>query len=134
MKIDHAQLENMSDADLREFLRLHKEAERVESENRLVHYAPYPKQMRFHELGATKRERLLSAGNQQGKTFSGAMETAIHLSGRYPSWWEGKRFSGPIRAWCSGVTGESTRDTTQRLLLGPLGAQGTGAIPKAAIR
>src|SRR5690606_29360667 len=38
-----------------------------------------------------------------------------------------------IRAWAAGVTSESTRDTVQRLLLGPLGARGTGAIPAASI-
>lgn len=33
--------------------------------------------------------------------------------------------------WAAGVTGESTRDNPQRILLGRPGAWGTGAIPKA---
>jgi phage terminase large subunit-like protein len=102
-------------------------------ENRLAHYRPYAKQAEFHRLGATFRERLLTSGNQQGKTFCGAMEAAAHLTGDYPEWWEGKRFNGPTRGWAAGVTGESTRDTTQRLLVGALGQRGTGAIPAAAI-
>jgi hypothetical protein len=61
------------------------------------------------------------------------MEAAAHLTGDYPADWKGKRFKGATRGWAAGVTSESTRDTVQRLLLGPLGAQGTGAIPKASI-
>ncbi len=30
--------------------------------------------------------------------------------GRYPDWWEGRRFSGPVRAWAAGKTNETTRD------------------------
>lgn len=119
---------------LRELSSALDELHRRKAENQLANYTPYPKQAEFHKLGATHRERLLCSGNQQGKTFSGAMEMAAHLTGAYPEWWQGRRFSGPVRAWCSGVTTESMRDTGQRLLLGPLGAQGTGAIPKDRIR
>jgi phage terminase large subunit-like protein len=118
---------------LREFTKTLEELARRQAENKLAHYKPYAKQAEFHKLGATKRERLLCAGNQTGKSFAAAMELSAHLTGEYPSWWVGKKFAGPIRAWAAGVTGESTRDTMQRLLLGPLGARGTGAIPAAAI-
>ena len=67
-------------------------------ENRLTDYWPYQKQCEFHEAGATSRERLLMAGNQLGKTYSGAAEAAFHLTGRYPDWWTGRRFKRPIRA------------------------------------
>ena len=30
-----------------------------------------------------------------------------HLTGRYPPWWEGRRFSGPVRAWAAGKTNET---------------------------
>lgn len=74
------------------------------------------------------------AGNQLGKTICAAAETAIHATGRYPDWWRGKVFNGPIEAWVSGVTGESTRDNPQRWLYGALGAPGTGMVPKDAIK
>jgi len=119
--------------DLIELEKLLAEQTRRTTENRLAYYAPYPKQKEFHAL-SLKRERLLMAGNQQGKSLAGSMEVAAHLTGRYPEWWTGRRFDSPIRAWAAGVTGESTRDNPQRLLLGPLGAQGTGAIPKDAIK
>lgn len=56
---------------------------------------------------------------------------AFHLTGRYPGWWDGRRWSRPIVAWASSETGESTRDNPQRALLGLPGDEGTGAIPKA---
>lgn len=76
------------------------------------------------------------AGNQQGKTFSGAAEMAMHLTGRYPDWWQGRRFEEPISAWAGGDTSETTRDNPQRALLGPPSDHeqwGTGALPKDAI-
>lgn len=110
-----------------------EELARRKRENRLAYYAPYQRQREFHALGARHRERLFLAGNQLGKTWSGAMEMAAHLTGEYPPWWEGKRFAGPVRGWAAGVTGESTRDNPQRVLLGVPGQWGTGAIPKAAL-
>jgi phage terminase large subunit-like protein len=103
------------------------------SQNRLPDYRPYPKQAEFHAAGASHRERLLMAGNQLGKTLSASYETAMHLTGRYPDWWVGRRFRGPVVGWAAGVTGETTRDTIQRLLLGRPGQFGTGAIPKECV-
>ena len=62
-------------------------------------------------------------------TFSGAHEVAMHLTGEYPDWWRGYRFTGPIVAWATGDAGDSVRDTTQRLLIGEPNRWGTGAIP-----
>ena len=104
--------------------------------NRLQYYKPYPKQEEFHKQGALFRERLFSAGNQSGKTFSGANETAMHLTGRYPDWWQGKRFNRPTVGIAASESAELTRDGVQRLLLGRAGVDdefGTGAIPKDAI-
>lgn len=96
-------------------------------------YEPYDKQLEFHRLGATKRERCLSAGNQLGKTLAGAAETTFHLTGIYPEWWEGKRFNRPVLAWCGGVTAESTRDGPQNKLLGTMGEPGSGTIATSLI-
>ena len=57
----------------------------------------------------------------------------MHLTGRYPDWWEGRRWDRPIAAWASGVSGESTRDNPQRVLFGRIGNIGTGSIPADAI-
>ncbi len=74
------------------------------------------------------------AGNQLGKTLSAGAEVAIHATGRYPDWWQGRVFPKPINAWVSGVTGESTRDNPQRWLYGTLNNPGTGMVPRDAIK
>jgi phage terminase large subunit-like protein len=77
------------------------------------------------------------AGNQVGKTLAGSMEWAMHLTGVYPDWWEGRRFARPVRLWAAGETRTSTRDTVQKLLLGDPESdemRGTGAIPAHLIR
>lgn len=103
---------------------------------RLENYRPYPKQIEFHAAGAKYRERLLMASNRFGKSICGAAEMAIHLTGRYPAWWAGKRFDKPIRAWAAGVTNETTRDIVQEKLIGPPSRKeewGTGYIPHEAL-
>jgi len=93
----------------------------------------YPKHMEFFRAGAVARERLFMAANRIGKSFSGGAEMTYHLTGRYPEWWEGKRFNGPIWALAAGDTSQTTRDIIQHKLLGGLYDTpefGTGLIPK----
>ncbi len=116
--------------------RLTAERDRRIAENRLAAYRPYTKQRRFHALGLTKSERLFMAGNQLGKTVAGGAEWAIHATGRYPDWWQGATFDKPPVLWAGSVTGESTRDNPQRILVGPPSIEeqwGTGYIPKDAM-
>lgn len=99
------------------------------SRRKLEFYRPYPKQRQFHKAGAHYRERLLMAGNQLGKTYCMAAEVAMHATGKYPPWWEGRVFKKAPVIWCAGVTGEVVRDTIQRLLIGDVANPGTGLIP-----
>lgn len=122
----------MSDKD-RERLKELEEYERLKREYALYFYKPYTKQVEFHNAGVKYRERALIAGNQLGKTLAAGHEISFHLTGIYPEWWKGKRYVKPIRCWVAGVTGESTRDNPQRILLGPVGNIGTGTIPKSHI-
>jgi phage terminase large subunit-like protein len=110
------------------------EQKRRLTENRLRYYKPYAKQLAFHTAGATYRERLFMAANQVGKTVGGGSEGAMHATGRYPNWWTGRTFNEPTAAWVGSPTGETLRDSPQRILLGRIGQHGTGAIPKDAIR
>jgi phage terminase large subunit-like protein len=103
------------------------------AENKLAHFTPFPKQLEFFAAGAKYRERLLMSANQVGKSTAAAHEVAAHTSGLYPPWWPGYRFDRPVRAWVCGETGEVLREPMQRLLLGPEGQYGTGAIPKSAL-
>lgn len=115
-----------------ELATLLEEAKRRKDRRRLTEYAPYSRQMDFHEAGALHRERLLMAGNQLGKTYCGAAEAAYHLTGLYPDWWLGREFDRPIRMWAGSKTSEVTRDGVQRLLVGEPKDEsqwGTGMIP-----
>src|SRR5574343_78171 len=118
-------------------LALHLETlARRQAQNKLAQYRPYSKQVEFHNAGIAFRERLFSAGNQLGKTLAGANEAAMHLTGIYPDWWQGRRFDKPITLWVGGVTYDLLRDSVQRLLLGG-GAEserGTGTIPKRRLQ
>lgn len=114
-------------------LKLLQEQKRRQDRNKLSRYRPYHKQIEFHNAGATKRERLFRAGNQLGKTWSSAYETAFHLTGMYPQWWQGKRWSRGVTGWALGESMESTRDTMQRLIMGRPGEWGTGTIPQDRI-
>ena len=105
----------------------------VRTFRKLEVFDPYPKQQEFLEMGATKTERMLRAGNQQGKSETGAYETALHMTGLYPKDWKGRRFTKPIRAWAAGESSVAVRDIQQTKLCGRPGIVaelGTGFIPK----
>lgn len=116
-------------------LALLEEAERRKRRNKIKSYRPYAKQAEFHAMGAEKRERMLSAGNQLGKTYSAAAEAAYHATGAYAGWWEGKRFDRPTVGLAGSESGELTRMGVQRLLFGadPKAEIGTGMVPADAI-
>lgn len=96
-------------------------------------FKPYRRQKEFLLAGARFSERLLIAGNQNGKTHVGAFEAACHMTGFYPEWWEGRRFTKPTRGWIAGETSLVVRDVQQKKLCGEPGVEsafGTGMIPK----
>lgn len=101
----------------------------------------YQKHMAFFRAGLIWRARCFMAANRVGKTFSaGGYELTLHLTGRYPAWWEGRRFRQPIRAWACGKTNETTRDIVQTTLLGDIEyigsmkrVDGSGVIPRELI-
>ncbi len=115
--------------------------DRRKQTHRLEYYKPYGYQLAFHNALGFKTDkpasqRALMAGNQVGKTFAGAMEGAIHLTGRYPEWWKGYRFNRPINMLVGGLTNESVRDICQKELFGdPTDDRqlGYGSIPIDAI-
>ncbi|MFX0614054.1 terminase family protein [Escherichia coli] len=107
--------------------------------NKSEFFKPYQYQNEFYELGASKRWRLLCAGNRIGKTFSQAYEMSLHLTGKYPDDWKGIRFTKPIVSWFLGVTVDQCRDVGQLELLGTRDAKeidefGKGSIPRKYIK
>lgn len=87
----------------------------------------YPKQIEFFAAGQQYKERLFMAANRVGKTVAGAFEATCHLTGRYPIWWDGRRFDRATDGWASGTTSQTTRDVVQSVLLGK--STGQGLIP-----
>lgn len=115
-----------------------RELERRASVNRIDTYYPdngplrrdlYTKHMQFFAAGASKAERLMLAANRVGKTEGvGGYESALHLTGVYPPWWPGRRFSRPVSGWAGGDTATTVRDIIQYKLLGKPGEYGTGIL------
>lgn len=136
-------LKNMSRLEKLEYLALLQEKEVRLKNNKITTYFPdtgdlrrelYKKHMQFFESGLKHRERAFIAANRVGKTETGGgYELTLHLTGRYPSWWTGKRFDKPIQSWAAGDTGKTVRDIIQYKLLGRVGEHGTGLIPKDAL-
>lgn len=103
-----------------------KKIENAEKFNRLALYKPYPFQRDFHDLRNVWR--MLMAPNRSGKTYGAAAEVAMHLTGRYPEDWTGKRFDRPIAAWVIGTSYDQMKAACHALLMGE-SEVGTGLIP-----
>lgn len=133
----------LTDAERDELLKLLEEERLARSRRSIDRYYPdagplrrelYVPHMAFFKAGLSRRERLFLAANRVGKSEGvGGYETALHLTGQYPDWWEGRRFDHGIAAWCAGSTVRDTRDTLQKIMLGAPGQLGTGMIPGDAI-
>ena len=101
--------------------------------NIIAEWSPYGWQEILANATKENNQCLAMAGNRVGKTYTGARITACHLTGKYPDWWKGKRFTKPINAWAAGASTVTTRDILQKELLGDpvnLELRGSGSIPK----
>lgn len=137
------QLSSLSREEKLQLLELLEERAKRKSYNRIRELFPdtgefkrsgYKKHLEFFRSGYYHPERLFMAGNRVGKSEAGGFEIALHLTGEYPDWWEGKRFDKPVRVLAAGDTSQTTRDIIQKKLLGGLWTDkewGTGIIPKA---
>ena len=123
-------------AELAQAVEIAREIRKRERYNKLDFYDPYPYQQHFHETGSHANQRLLMAANRIGKSYCGSSEMAMHLTGLYPKWWNGRRYTQPIVAWAGGVSNETTRDIVQFELLGSPDdpeAFGSGTVPRSCI-
>ena len=105
--------------------------------NQLRYFRPFEHQRRFFRTGASDRRGILAA-NRIGKTVSTCFETAYHLTGLYPEWWEGRRFDKPVTAMVAGEGWSQVALVLQNELLGTQDVKiqanlGTGAIPRNCI-
>jgi phage terminase large subunit-like protein len=93
-------------------------------------YVPH---IKFITASAHHGQLAFIGANRTGKTKCGAYIMATHLTGDYPSWWEGKKYLNAIDAWAAGKTNQKTKEIIQFELLGPENDIGSGMIPKEAI-
>jgi phage terminase large subunit-like protein len=105
--------------------------------NQLKYFRPFKHQFDFFNTGSSDRRGILAA-NRIGKTVSTCYETAMHLTGQYPSWWTGFRFDKPITCMVAGEGWSQVALVLQNELIGTQDVKlidniGTGAIPRDCI-
>lgn len=105
--------------------------------HQLKYFRPFGHQLEFFKTGVNERRGILAA-NRIGKTVSTCYETAMHLTGLYPDWWEGHRFPSPITAMVAGEGWSQVALVLQNELLGTQDVKitenlGSGAIPRECI-
>lgn len=131
-------LDNMDANEIEKLHYLVSKKEEFKRFNKLAYWTPYPFQREWIQASAKYRQRYLSAANRIGKTYGAAMELAIHITGEYPDWWDGRRIEATGDYWAIGVSQESVNTVLMKELLGVsdcryLNDLGTGAIPHDAI-
>ena len=105
--------------------------------NQLRYFRPFEHQRRFFDTHAASRRGILAA-NRIGKTVSTCYETAMHLTGQYPDWWTGYRYTHAITVMVAGEGWSQVALVLQNELLGTQDVKlsdniGTGAIPRDCI-
>jgi len=105
--------------------------------HQLKYFRPFEHQLKFFKTGEHERRGILAA-NRIGKTVSTCYETAMHLTGLYPEWWEGYRFEKPITCMVAGEGWSQVALVLQNELLGTQDVKiqenlGSGAIPRDCI-
>ncbi len=80
MELD-AILDSLSDEEQIELLELLEEEENYRNTHLLYEFTPYSKQREFIDAGHDYPERCFMAGNQLGKSFTGAAEVRFTLPG-----------------------------------------------------
>ena len=106
--------------------------------NSLAYFRPFDYQKQFYATGSHSDRRGILAANRIGKTVSTCYETAYHLTGLYPDWWEGKRYFHPVTVFVAGESWQQTAMVLQNELTGSPDSKlqdqlGSGSIPKHAI-
>lgn len=133
---DLSWLNSLSASDLQSIL---GEAESKLAYGRIEDYYPdtgplrralYPKHCAFFAAGLLHRIRVMMAANRVGKTEGvGLYEAVLHMTGDYPPWWVGRRFTRPVNVWLAGDTSLTVRDILQAKLFGRWDDFGKGLLP-----
>jgi phage terminase large subunit-like protein len=147
LELDVAKLPPAAQAEVARLAAAYEQSRRT---HRILQFYPdtgplrrelYPKHLEFFRAGATYRERCFMAANRIGKSEgTGGYETSCHMTGEYPSWWEGRIFDKATQGYACGKTNETARDIVQAKLFGKPRMQGqrkvftgTGLVPLRCI-
>ena len=106
--------------------------------NQLKYFRPFDHQKKFFATCKADRRGILAA-NRIGKTVSTCYETAMHLTGLYPPWWQGKRYDRPVNVMMAGEGWQQVALVLQNEMLGTNDVKidrnlGTGALPRNTIK
>lgn len=125
----------MDNTKLDELLLLLEELEKETKYNKLKHFVPDGWHKDMFEAGKTERVRGVLSANRTGKSYAASAELAMHLTGLYPSWWNGHRFDRPIDAMALGSSWSQMmgQKAIHELFFGPAYDIGSGWIPKNCI-
>lgn len=130
----------MDDLDeLLESIRQLEELVEYKRTHMLEFFKPYPFQQKFIRNTVDHKQSALLASNRCGKSELSAYMMAVHLTGRYPKDWEGRKLTGANRLFFAlGITQRSVANILQSKLLGSSDIRledqvGTGYIPKEDI-
>ena len=129
-------MDALTTAQKEQLAQLLKEKQRREAGKKFFNYQPYDYQRQFSNASSGHQQKALMAANRIGKSDGGAYEIAMHATGEYPDWYEGRRFSSPPLIVCGGKTNTQVRDVGQSKLLGDASdpeQRGRGFIPAASI-
>lgn len=103
----------LPDSQLLHLIQEVEEEREIDDLINLTYYTPTEKMMRYYAAGLKARERMILGGNRTGKTYGVLVECYFHLTGLYPDWWPGYRFTRPINALEASISAELTRDILQ---------------------
>lgn len=136
MQLSPEQVASLSLEEKRRLVELLREKEERVKYNKKAHFNLYDWQKNLANSSKDAHQILAMCANQIGKSTAGAYVTACHLTGLYPDWWVGQKFTKPIYAWASGVSNDTTRDILQTELFGLAednDSKGTGMVPLECI-
>jgi phage terminase large subunit-like protein len=123
---------------LQKYEKLTQELKAAKKKRSIDWFKPYGWQNEFIASSLTCKQITLLAANRVGKTECACAMLSYHLTGEYPDDYVGYRFTHPITALASGITGDQIRDVLQSKLIGDMEFktntfEGGGLIPTERI-
>ena len=137
MKVDLTKLD-LSDPDVQKALRVLEDDNKYNKEFQVYCKQAYDWQKSALAMTAEHNLVGLVSGNRTGKSYTSAALVTMALTGEYPSWYEGKRFDGPITCMVASIDSNTNKRIWQNYLLGTNNRRmkeelGSGMIPKRCI-